>query len=264
MIIVDITRSAGEELAASLNSQASPPTGRAIFVHTDISNWDSLLEAFQEGHKKFGQIDAVCANAGTNSWDDLFHEEFDATGKLRAPTMKLLDINLYGTIYTAKAAVHYFAKNIDGKGQLILTGSAASFFDTPPLYLYCASKGGVLGFMRGLRTQLCRRNITVNMVAPWMTRTPMLPKEISDMWGNLPANDPTGVAQALIMPAIRHSLDGKTLFVAGNCLYELEEGLERTKPQWMGEKLSADFDEGQRRLIPDDEPSFSVVPKSGQ
>ena len=45
-----------------------------------------------------------------------------------------------------------------------------SFLDTPPLHTYCTSKTGVLGLMRSLRTQLPKNaNITVNMVAPWMT-----------------------------------------------------------------------------------------------
>lgn len=48
-------------------------------------------------------------------------------------------------------------------------GSVASYIDTPPLYTYCASKSGVLGLMRGLRTQLLKHNISVNMIAPWFT-----------------------------------------------------------------------------------------------
>ena len=259
---MDIQKAAGEELSRKLRSQSS--SDRALFVHTDVSDWASLIETFQKGFSKFGHIDVVCANAGTNRWDDLFGEEFDASGVLKAPSTKLLEINLFGVIFAVKAAMHYFAKNPDGKGQLILTGSAASFFDTPPLYLYAASKGGILGMMRTLRTQLCRKNVTVNMIAPWMTKTPMNPQSLYDMWGDLPANDSQSVGKALLLPAVRHHINGKSLFVAGNNVFELEDGLERTRPQWMGEKLSAELDEGQRRLIPDSADSelvFGLVPK---
>jgi short-subunit dehydrogenase len=93
-----------------------------------------------------------------------------ATGKLLAPSIKTIDVNLTGTIYVAKCAAHYFKKWPETRCQLVMTGSAASFFDTPPLHLYCATKAGILGFMRSLRTQLIKNNnVTVNMVAPWMT-----------------------------------------------------------------------------------------------
>lgn len=82
-------------------------------------------------------------------------------------------VNLLGVIYTTKLAIHYFAKQPNTKRfQLVLTGSAACFLDTPPLWTYCATKVGVMGLMRSLRTQMPTSNgVTVNMVAPWMTST---------------------------------------------------------------------------------------------
>ena len=121
--------------------------------------------------------------------------------------------------------------------------------------------------MRTLRTQLCKKNVTVNMLAPWMTKTPLNPQSLYERWGDLPANDSQNVGKALLLPAVRQHINGKSLFVAGNEVYELEDGLERTKPQWMGEQLSAKVDEGQRRLIPDSADSdlvFGLVPKGAR
>jgi len=243
--IADITEGAGEALAAELKD-------RILFHKTDVSNWDSVLTLFEATYQKFGSVDVVCANAGTNKWDNLLGDEFDSTsGKLKAPILKTIDINLYGIIYTAKAAVHYFARQPGKACQLVMTGSAASIIDTPPLHLYCASKAGVLGFMRSLRTQLQRkRGVSVNMVAPWMTVTPMLPQAIQEIWGELPANNPEGCAKALLLPAVRPEVNGSTLWVAGNQIYELEGPLHASQPQWMGKKLSEAVDEGQKRLIP--------------
>lgn len=128
-----------------------------------------MLDLFQATHQEFGTIHAVLSNAGV-SRENILLEEFDATtGKLSAPNLDSLNINLVGHIYAVKCALHYFAKWPETRCQIVMTGSAASFIDTPPLYLYCAAKAGVLGLMRALRSQVIKKNITVNMVAPWMT-----------------------------------------------------------------------------------------------
>jgi NAD(P)-dependent dehydrogenase (short-subunit alcohol dehydrogenase family) len=134
-----------------------------------VSNWNDVLELFQETWKTFGIINAVLSNAGITH-ENFLEDEIDTdTGKLLPPNVKTLDINLTAMIYVVKCAVHYFKKWPETRCQIVLTGSAASFIDTPPLHLYCASKAGILGFMRSLRTQLIKSNITINMVAPWMT-----------------------------------------------------------------------------------------------
>ncbi|OQV05084.1 hypothetical protein CLAIMM_09877 [Cladophialophora immunda] len=240
--ILDVDKEAGKLLAA------------------ELADWQSVLAAFETVSETFGSIDSVYANAGINAFDTLFDEEFDDEGRLKAPTLRNLDVNLGGILFTTKAAVHFFTKQGgDRQYQLVLTGSAASLLDTPPLYIYCAAKAGVLGLMRGLRSRLLDKGISVNMIAPWMTGsplifspsysvTPMLPDWIRDLWGTLPANSPEGVARALIIPAVRPELNGRTLWVAGNNAIELESGLYNTRSQWLGKELSEAVDEGQKRM----------------
>lgn len=70
------------------------------------------------------------------------------------------------------------------------------------------------------------------------------------MWGTLPANQPWGIAHALLLPVVRPDVNGKAFFVAGHQIVDFEDSLRETQPLWMGKHLSADVDEGQRRLIP--------------
>jgi hypothetical protein len=77
----------------------------------------------------------------------------------------------------------------------------------------------------------------------------MVPKALSDVWGELPANDPAGIAIAILLPTVRPDVNGKTFFVAGNEIIEFEDSLAKSQPQWMGERLSRNIDEGQRRLL---------------
>lgn len=143
---------------------------RFVFRKTNVAQWDDVLEVFQLGWKTFGIINAAISNAGINSGEGLLEDKIDpVTGRLMAPSLDSVNVNLIAHAYVAKCAQHYFAKWPETRCQIVLTGSAASFIDTPPLYMYCAAKAGVLGLMRGLRSQLIKQNITINMIAPWMT-----------------------------------------------------------------------------------------------
>ncbi|PNS14174.1 hypothetical protein CAC42_6687 [Sphaceloma murrayae] len=222
-----------------------------VFRKTDVSNFDDVLEVFQLGQVTFGKIDAVISNAGAAQLSKgLFEDEYDESGKLKAPSLRSIEVNLHAHLYMVKCAAHYFKKSPNEKHQIIMTGSAASIIDTPPQYLYCAAKAGVLGLMRSLRTQLIKDGTSVNMVAPWMTVSQMLPQWIVDMWGDLPANTPDGVGRALLLPIVKPDVNGCTFWVAGNNIVELEEKLHETQPLWMGAELSKAVDAGQLKMIP--------------
>jgi len=242
--IADISSDAGEAFAAELKE-------RAIFVKCDVSSWSSIINLFETTYKAFGPIDVVCANAGIAGFEVLLDDDTDTDGTLKEPNLKSIQVNLIGAIYTAKAAIHYFNKHPERKGALTMTGSAASLIDNPPTFLYCAAKTGILGLMRGLRSQLpLKYNCTINMVAPWMTITPMLPEWIIELWGSLPANTPEGPAHALLVSACRPGTNGKGFWVAGNKIVEFEEQIHRSQSQWLGEKLSEEVNQGQRLMIP--------------
>lgn len=251
---------------------------RVLFHKTDVSNFSDVIALFEAAHAKFGIIKAVLSNHGIAN-ENFLADEFDATGKLLPPNMKTIDVNLTGTVYVAKLAAHYFRKWPEVRCQLVMTGSAASFVDTPPLHLYCASKAGILGLMRSLRTQVLKNdNFTVNMIAPWMTSkfsphhrapndfaqllymkryilitalvTAMLPDEIRKRWGTLPANDTWSVGRAILLPVVRPDVNGKSLFVGGHHIVDFEDKLHETQPLWMGEQMSKDMDAGQLIMIP--------------
>ncbi|KAF7553232.1 hypothetical protein G7Z17_g3765 [Cylindrodendrum hubeiense] len=111
-------------------------------------------------------------------------------------------------------------------------------------------KAAVMGFMRALRTQLPKDNITVNMIAPWMTITPMVTDHIRNIWGDLPANSPLDVAKASLLPVLRSDVNGKSFLINGGHITEVEDKLNETQSAWLGDELSQHMREGQRRLIP--------------
>lgn len=76
-----------------------------------------------------------------------------------------------------------------------------------------------------------------------------MPEFISDIWGDLPRNTAAGVAKAILLPVIRENLHGKSLWVGGDEIIELEDKIQETQPLWMGAKMSAGVVEGNSRML---------------
>lgn len=76
----------------------------------------------------------------------------------------------------------------------------------------------------------------------------LVPDEIVEKWSDLPRNSPEGVGYALLLPVVQESINGKGFFVAADKIIDFEQKIDELQPQWMGEQVSADVNEGQRRL----------------
>ena len=77
----------------------------------------------------------------------------------------------------------------------------------------------------------------------------MLPDAIVRLWGDLPANEPSGVARAILLPAIHQDINGRLFFVAGHQIVDIEAGLVKTQPGWMGQELSDNVNKGQQIML---------------
>jgi NAD(P)-dependent dehydrogenase (short-subunit alcohol dehydrogenase family) len=154
----DILSSPGEALEKELN--ASSPSNPVKFVHTDVSSYPSNLSLFETAYKAHGRIDHAIANAGLGEQGNIFDPELTLEGVREEPAKaeKVLDVNLKGVVYFARIAYVYLrqqdpnaeaAEKVDK--SLTMVSSVAGFREDPGLYVYTASKHGVLGLMRSLR-----------------------------------------------------------------------------------------------------------------
>lgn len=172
----------GKKLAAELGEHV-------FFRKCDVSNWKDVNSLFFETWTKWGAIHSIISNAGVNSHEGLFDDQYDEeTGLLLPPNLKSIEINLIGQLYVVKCAMHFIKHWPKTKTSIVMTASAGSFLPAPPIHLYCTAKAGVVGFMRAIKYDVAKRNATVNVVAPWLTGIPHSTSEVEHRFSILYTN----------------------------------------------------------------------------
>lgn len=144
---------------------------KVAFVKCDTRVWSDQVTLFKTAITRAPSrsLDIVLANAGISGLDNVFQDNADpATDEPVKPELNILDINLNGMMYTSKLALHYFARQKDRSDRcLIFTSSLAGYGDHPGALQYSASKWGIRGVMRSLRSTVSNFGARVNIIAPW-------------------------------------------------------------------------------------------------
>ncbi|MFC4426105.1 SDR family oxidoreductase [Deinococcus navajonensis] len=204
IILADVQDEDGRALQDELREQGA----RALYVHCDVSEADSVRQAIESGVSEFGRLDIVFANAGINGvWtpiEELHPEEWDRT----------LNINLRGTYLTVHYAVPHLKKA--GGGSILITSSVngTRTFSNPGASAYSSSKAGQVAFMKMMALELGRHNIRCNAVCPGAIHTNIderTEKRDTDKIG-IEVELPEG------SPAL-HEGQGEPIDVADTCLF---------------------------------------------
>ncbi len=156
---LDIVDAANEQTVKDIEAAG----GRALALHCDVSNADSVRTAVDGAASELGrvQVAVTCAGIG-RFWNS--HEMPSADWQ------RILGVNLTGTFLVCQAALPYL---LDGGGRIVTIASNAGLMGQPYSAAYCASKGGVVNLTRALASEYMTRNITVNCVAPGGMDTPI-------------------------------------------------------------------------------------------
>lgn len=131
----------------------------------DISNTPQLtqwLQSFDQAHP----IDLLITNAGVTH---LIGKQGEAES-IEA-IMKVLNINLHGTIHSIHAILDNMRQR--GHGQLALVSSLGAYRGMPITPAYCASKAAVKSYGEALRGWLAPEGIKVNVICPGFVASDM-------------------------------------------------------------------------------------------
>ena len=127
----------------------------------DISDYSAAQAALAQA----GEIDVLVNNAG---WDR-FQNFIDMNP---ADWEQLIAINLRGPLNMHHLVVPGMVKQ--GRGRVINISSDAARVGSSGESVYSACKGGILSFSKTLARELTRKGVTVNVVCPGPTDTPIL------------------------------------------------------------------------------------------
>lgn len=171
--IAEIDEEAGKETEAEFQR-----LGSIQFIHTDVSNEDSIKNLIGETVKKFGGIDvlvnnAAIANPKNPPITELSLDDWNKT----------ISINLTGVFLCTKHSVPYLKKN---KGTVINIASTRALMSEDNTEAYSAAKGGILSLTHALAISL-DSDIRVNCISPgwievsdWQKQAKRLQPELTE------------------------------------------------------------------------------------
>ncbi|KAH8897971.1 NAD(P)-binding protein [Thozetella sp. PMI_491] len=211
------------ERGKDIEKELNDANGKEVctFVKVDIRNWDQQKAMFDTAKSRspHNSVDIVIANAGISrsSGDSLWNLD-DPKGEPTKPDLNIIRVNIDGSLYTWKLAVHYFRQQPDVPERdrcFIFTGSMVAWIDSPGNWEYTATKYALRGFMRTARRSSFEQGIRINYVAPcWIKsaiRTAEYEKWLLDR--GIEFGEQADCAGCMMRIAADKSINGKSLMI---------------------------------------------------
>ena len=138
--------------------------GRAVFVDSDVTQWDSVDRLVGTAVENFGRLDVMVNNAAI--WGRFSKPLLETTEE---DWDTIMAVNLRGVFLCCKRAIGEMVEQEpigEVRGRVINLSSQHGMVGQPGHAAYGASKGGVVNFTRQLAVDYGPRGVMVNAVAP--------------------------------------------------------------------------------------------------
>ncbi len=157
VLVVDLNADLARETAAQANA-GEPLVG-------DVSDSAFCDRAVATAVERHGRLDVLVNAAGI-----ILRADADNTSD--AAWQRMLDVNVNGSFFMARAAVRQMKQQ--GSGAIINFGSIWGTVAGPGHVAYCATKGAIHQITRAMAADHARDGIRINAVCPGEVDTPML------------------------------------------------------------------------------------------
>lgn len=137
---------------------------KALGVVGSVANEQDVKNLFKEINSKFGKLDICINNAGISINSLTMRTsagDFD----------KVISVNLRSVFLVSKEAMLMMMKN--KYGRIVSISSIVGIRGNGGQPGYSASKAGIIGLTKTMASEVAKRNITVNAVAPGFIETSM-------------------------------------------------------------------------------------------
>ncbi|MEJ2359455.1 MAG: 3-oxoacyl-ACP reductase FabG [Deinococcales bacterium] len=201
------------EAAASETLEAVKALGAgAILIRGDVQDEEQVAAMLASVEARYGRLDVLVNNAGVDSAyapNELSLEEWN----------RIVGVNLTGAFLCSRGALGIMREQ--GRGRIIMISSIAGLRGTGNVH-YVASKAGMLGLTMALARATAGSGITVNAIAPGLTRSEMLfesqPQIEQDLHAEVPLGrlgEPEEIGEAVAFLAQHEYITGETVNVSG-------------------------------------------------
>jgi NAD(P)-dependent dehydrogenase (short-subunit alcohol dehydrogenase family) len=190
IVVGDLKKDKAEAMAESI--RAGDVQAHAIAF--DVGDAQSAERAIDEAVEKFGKLDVLINNAGTDITLSMAEMSTDQW-------LRVINTNLNGPFLLAKYASEHMKRA--GSGQIVNIASTAAKRAWPNASAYHASKWGLLGLSHAMHAELRPHNIKVTAVIAGGMRTPFLLDRFPDIDVETlqdPANVAKAVKSVLLLP----------------------------------------------------------------
>ena len=152
----------GPAVKETADALAAAGDARATAYEVDVTDEGAVNDAVAALLEQEGRIDVLVNNAGIyphTPFDEVTFDEW----------RRVLATNLDG-VYLCTRAV-WPALVARGYGRIVNISSATFHIGYPEMVPYISSKGGIVGFTRGLAAEAGAHGITVNCITPGLIET---------------------------------------------------------------------------------------------
>lgn len=141
--------------------------GRHLILPLDVTQQNSIDNAWKTLHNHFSCIDMIIYNAG-------YYDPMDAQHFQLAEAEKMVNVNFQGALRVLSFILpDFIARNA---GHIVLIGSVAGYRGLPRAIGYGASKAALIHLAENLKIDLANTDIVVQIINPGFVETRLTAK----------------------------------------------------------------------------------------